>query len=196
MEPLHESLFKADIYNDIIFFKTFPFCNKLRVFIDYKTVTVENKLVLAANRIEISNDQTVVRGPGREHLKPRSGFSHMIRRCIDVNYELRAMRGLYRSGAVRIPDILAYIDSEFCCPHLVDGITFARLEVTKFVKHAVVGQMYLVIHVEQFPLMYYSGRIINVFAFVDEPHYRNKVAHTLLNFLKSFDIVIDKMRLQ
>src|ERR1051326_8450514 len=79
MQPLAENGFNVQIDDNEIFFELFTARNQITVFIEDKTVTVENEFILSADDIVVRDNDRIVGRARREHLFAPMPFSRMVR---------------------------------------------------------------------------------------------------------------------
>ena len=112
-------------------------------------MAVEHQLVLAAHHVGVRDEESVYRGAVREHLPAEVPLARVVRRSVDVDYELRSGLPLHLRGAQVIPDVLAHIDANLQAVDDVQGAAIAWREVPFLVEDTVVGKIYLVVNVHQ-----------------------------------------------
>ena len=109
---------------------------------------VKHQLVLSAHRVEVGHEHPVVGGPGGDHPLPLAGFSGMEWRRIDVDDHLGAGFTLHCDGTYRVPDVFADAHAHRRSVDDVHRALHPAPEIAVFVEDAVVGQVHLVVPVQ------------------------------------------------
>src|SRR5262249_38922497 len=139
VEAFSEDGFNIEIDNDQIFLKLLSSCNEIAVLIKHQAIAIKYEFILTADKVVIRNDDCIVSSASGEHCFAPATLAGVIRRGRDVDNHLRSARQrLLEHRPIGIPNIFTNADSE-CCPiHLKHGTATARLEISKFVEHAVI----------------------------------------------------------
>src|SRR5258708_39751719 len=105
-------------------------CEQLAVRAEDNAVAIENKLVLAADEVDVSDEGSVVRGSSRDHFFAGPALAGVIRRTVDVDQQLGAVVRLPCHRAGRIPAVLADRHADLDAGELEERTSVAGCERT------------------------------------------------------------------
>ena len=197
VKPLPENRFDIKIDNNQIFFKLLTPGDPLTVLIEHKAVAIEYQFVLSADKIVVSNDDSVIRRARREHPFSPQTLSGVIRRRGDIDDDFGSSRQrLLEDRAIRVPDVFADTDADSCPAHLQDGPPAARLKIPEFIEYSVIRKINLVICRDEIAILGDCRRVKNVIPPVDESDDRGNVPGPAHDFIQCCKVGIDELRLQ
>src|SRR4030095_7096450 len=121
----------------------------------------------------------------------------MIGRRRDIDNDFGTARErLLKHRTIRIPDVFTNAYSDGYSVHLKHRAAIARLKVPKFVEHAIIGQIYLVVDRHLLSVLDNRSGIEDVILPVDKANHGRNVTAPIHNFVEGCEVRVDKFRLQ
>ena len=121
---------------------------------------VEDEFVLAADHVDVAEEDAVVGGAAGEHVLAEGAFAAVVGGAVDVDDGLCAGGLLDVGGAVVEPDVFADVDADAGGADVVDGGGVTGGEVALFVEDAVVGEEDFAVDVDEFAVVDDGGGVI------------------------------------
>ena len=169
VKPIPKDRFDAEVRQQEILSESGCAGEDVSLLVDDETGPVEYELILSADQIAEGKDRAVIGRPRGDHLLAKAPLSIVIGRRRDVDNQLGISRErLIVSGSARRPDVFADVYAKQDPVHLVDFRGVTCLKVSIFVEHAVVGQVGLVVDVDELSIAGNRGRVVDVVLPVDE----------------------------
>ena len=137
---------RLDVDDKQRFLETGCACQHVPFVVEHARVSVENQLVLSADRVAERDEARVVPRARHEHLLALFGASHVERRCRDVDEQLCSAQCEIGRGRARLPHVFAHGQADEGLAVLEQNQVTARREVAVFVEDAVVRQEALPVH--------------------------------------------------
>ena len=197
MQAAVEDVIRMQVADDQGFLESRCFGDKAALLGNDQALPVENQFILTAHQVDVGQDHLVILGAHRQHPGTVAGAVHGIGRGRDIDDNLGiAVERLVAYRPAGIPNILANAYPDVDIVKAVDRQAAALLEIAVLIKHAVVGEVLLVIHIGQFLLMQQCRSIENVIPAVDEAGQNGDVLTVGQQFMEIIEILIDELRAQ
>ena len=187
---------QTDIAGYEIFLELFARGNQPALRVQDHAVTVEDELILSADRVGVDDVGIVLPCAPGEHLQALFALALVIRRGVDRDDDLGACAALGPGGAVSEPDVLADVHTDVDAPDRDDGIPLARFEVAVLVKDPVVRKKHFVIHMDEPAVMHDRRRVGDAFVGVHEPDDRRDPPRLSGDLLERAQVVLHELRFE
>ena len=193
MQAVAKNSLNIDIRHQQIFLKSGRPRNNAPLLIDNQAAPIKNQLILSADEIAKSQNSTVIRRARSNHLLAQQLFAIVERRRRNIDQHLGiAGKCLLSGGTAGIPDIFADRNPKSNAIEAVHPRGLPRLEIAVFVKDAVIGQVGLVINIDQAPIASNRCGIVDIVLTIHKTENRSNTLRRLNEFMQHIEVGLDK----
>ena len=200
MEPVAQHEIDVEVGEEKGFVEALGPGEQLARGVEDHAAAIEDQLVLAADEIDVADEDALVGGAGGEELVAVLRLAGVERRAVDIHDHLGAGLGLQDGGADGAPDVLADVHADpraaFPPADNVDGRLIAGTEVTLLVEDAVVGQVHLAVDADHRAVVGDGGRVVDVLVGVDEADDRGDSARRLDDTVEGGEVGSEELLLE
>src|SRR3989338_2728346 len=187
--------FHRDVRDDQIFLERLAEDECFAGRINNHTAAVENKFIMAADEIGVTDKRPGLARPFSQKLLPFLELTHIIRRTGNIDEKARAAFDLFLINASHDPDILADRHAPNMAAQTKNNVIVPRGKIALLVEYAIIRQLFLVINTFHPAIRNDRGGVVQVFVFIDidEPDDSGDPFDLTGQQIQGFDVVAHEM---
>src|SRR5215212_4289044 len=195
VEALHERLVRIQVHEQEFFPELGSPRHERALRIEDHRMPVEDELVLAAHEIAEHDVATVIRSSNAEHTLSEGALASVVGGGRDVQEHAGSRECLFVRRSARVPDVLAHAHPDEVAIEVHERRSRTLPEVAVLVEDTVVGEVMLVVAVQDLAPREHGAGVVQVSVEVDEADGGHHVLRNLPGELaESPHILLDKAR--